>query len=625
MMRLALFTVMLCAMVPLRANFNPPVIITGDFDVLNAANYISAFGDPDCDLGIGDVLREWEEGSFATVRPRSNIGFTRDCHWMQFQVVNETESRRDLYLEIPNPELGRVQFYIYDDSLKRVKYVETGNRFPFIQRDVKHRNFLVELNAKPWMAYMVFVRIERQPNYVNAPVKIWEKDYRLRQDQRTSYRLGTFYGIMLLYIFIMALVSYFLNDKYYVYYTLLLALGIFFIFINEGLAFQFIWPRNPWLQNVMRYVILNAYLLFSMLMVENFIRDKLQSVLALNLLRGGIVLLALLTVIILLYPTMGLLTQFRISILLSIVIIVVHITLLGMLYLSLKRSGDRGLVFFLAAFAISLGIILFFTLIKFGLLPVHIQSSGAIYLGGSGVAVIFTVLFGSRLYKVISSNKSLRTEFGLAGIRYSYALLDGQEKERHRVSEELHDGIGIRMSALKMKLSALDREPAAPPAEAVTPILGEVDHCCARIRSLSHSLVPRNLNRYGLLAAVNDLVAELSARSQTRIIFSQRLLSESIDQSSKLALYRLVEGVLTELVRRKAERVELRIIIIPSVQQANINFRYIGRRVEFGVNRNLENVRAIIQVLHGQVRWTMDTMWSNQVDIEVPVINLPEA
>jgi len=602
-----------------RGNFNPPLIITGDLDVLNARNYVANFGDVTCDMGIADILDEWEAGSFATIRKRSNIGFTRACYWMQFQLVNETNEMRPMYVEIPNPELEKIQFYVYDDMMKRVKYVETGNRYPFRQREVKHRNFIFEVEAAPSNMYTVFIRVERQANYVNVPIKIWDKTHRLSKDQRSDYKLGMFYGVMLLYVFIMAFVSYFLNDKYYLYYTLLLALGIFFIFINEGLAFQFLWPRNPWIQSVMRYFILNAYLLFSMLLVENFIRDKLQSNLALNLLRSGIIFLALLTFVILMYPTMGILTQFRISILLSLLIIIVHILLLGMLFLSFKRTRDAGLIYFLAAFSISLGIILFFTLVKFGLLPVNIESSQAIYTGGSLVGIIFTVLFGLRVHDVIITNKHLRTELGLAGTKYSYALLEGQEKERKRVAEELHDGIGIKMSALKMKLSALHTEENSPGRSELNEIIREVDISCANIRSLSHTLVPRNLERYGLLIAINDLIAELRVTGHTTIQFNQKRLPEQIDGTSKLALFRLVEGVLSELVRRKAEMVVLKVVIIPSIQQANINFRYIGRRVEFGVNRNLENVRSIIQVLHGQVRWTMDTMWSNQVDIEIPV------
>ena len=602
------------------ANFNPPVFIDEGLTEMNAGSYVANYGDIPCELTYNDILEKWEEGAFTTLRKRSNIGFTRVCYWMQFQLINVSGNDKTLYIEIPNPELEDIQLYVFDETLKRVKYTSTGIKYPFKQREVQHRNFLFEMTTIPDMTYLVFVRVDRQANYVNVPIKIWDKYHKIGENQRAEYRLGMFYGIMLLYIFIMALMSYFLNDKYYLYYTLLLALGIFFIFINEGLAFQFIWPRNPWIQSVMRYLILNAYLLFATLFVENFIRDKLQSTIALNVLRIGIVFLVLLSLILLLYPTMSIQAQFNISILLSIVMIVVHVMLISLLYMSYKATRETGLVFFLVAFTISFGIIVFFTLVKFGLLPVNIDTSRSIYVGGSAVWIIFTLLFSYRVRMVIRNNKELRTELGVAGTKYSFALLEGQEKERRRVADELHDGIGIKMSALKMKLSNINREREEVDAASIKRIIQQVDRSCSSIRTMSHSLVPRNLDRYGLLVAINDLIDEIRPANQMKITFNQKRLAEHIEGTSKLALYRLVEGVLLELAKRKVEQVTLKLVIIPSIQQASINFKYIGRRVEFGVNRNLENVRGIIQVLNGQVRWTMDTMWLNQLDIEIPVV-----
>ena len=175
------------------------------------------------------------------------------------------------------------------------------------------------------------------------------------------------------------------------------------------------------------------------------------------------------------------------------------------------------------------------------------------------------------------------------------------------------------MSALKMKLSTLVDD-----SSKTTQIIANVDDSCNKIRSLSHSLVPRNLERYGLSVALHDLINELNSKNNTKINFRQKRLAENIDQVSKLALYRLIEGILTELVKRRVEQVTFKLVIIPSIQQASINLKYIGRRVEFGVNRNLSNVRAIIRVLNGQVRWTMDTMWANQLDIEIPILGLQD-
>jgi signal transduction histidine kinase len=358
-------------------------------------------------------------------------------------------------------------------------------------------------------------------------------------------------------------------------------------------------------------------MLVSIIFLERFIRDKLPSKVIFNILKGGMAFLTLVTLVILFFPFVSLLVQFRISILLSILVILINLFIFILLVVIYIKTKQKSLISLIAAYIVAFLIIVFFTTIKFGLLPINIDSSGAIYVGISVVGVIFTILFSFRIWDVIMDNKRLRTELSVAGIRSSFALLEGQEKERKRVADELHDGVGIKMSALKMKLSTLTKED-----HKTQEIIDKVDQTCIAIRSLSHSLVPKSLERYGLSVAIHDLIQELQRGHKTKIIFRQKRLAENIDSVSKLAIYRLLEGILNELVHRNVEQVTFKLIIIPSIQQASINMNYIGRRVEFGVNRNLEEVRSIIRVLNGQVRWTMDTMWANQLDIEIPVISL---
>jgi signal transduction histidine kinase len=616
-MRIVLFYIMLLVSGTVAAQMNAILFLEDDFTVVNASSVVSNFGDATCEMTIDDILMQWNEGAFTTFRKKSNIGFTQVCVWMEFQLMNTSEEPKQLFIEIPNPDLEGIEFYIFNQDLELKKKVLTGSKYRFSKREVQHRNFLFQLEAKPLETYAVFMRVDQQANYVNVPIRVSEVEYKIAQNHKGEYRFGIFCGVMLLYLFVMTIISTFLNDKYYLYYTFLLGLGFFFIFLNEGFAFQYLYPNHPWLQNVVRYTILNTYMLVSIIFLERFIRDKLPSKIVFYILKGGMAFLVLVTLVILFLPIVSLLIQFRVSILLSILVILINLFIFILLVVIYIKTKQRSIISLIAAYIVAFFIILFFTSIKFGLLPINIDSSGAIYVGIAVVGVIFTILFSFRIYDVIIDNKRLRTELSMAGIRSSFALLEGQEKERKRVADELHDGIGIKMSALKMKLSTLTKEDSK-----TQEIIDKVDQTCIDIRSLSHSLVPKSLERYGLSVAIHDLIQELHRQHKTKIIFNQKRLAENIDAVSKLAIYRLIEGILNELVRRNIEQVTFKLVIIPSIQQASINMNYIGRRVEFGINRNLEDVRSIIKVLNGQVRWTMDTMWANQLDIDIPIISL---
>ena len=66
-----------------------------------------------------------------------------------------------------------------------------------------------------------------------------------------------------------------------------------------------------------------------------------------------------------------------------------------------------------------------------------------------------SVLLVTRSRAIIRANKLVREELGVLNKKYGYYLLEGEEKERKRVAEELHDGIGISLSTLKIKMSIL--------------------------------------------------------------------------------------------------------------------------------------------------------------------------
>lgn len=603
----------------IQAQMNAILFVDEEFQEANASSFVSNFGDISCERNVDDILNEWYDGAFMTFRKKSNIGFTQVCYWMQFQLMNNTDEEKQLFIEIPNPDLEGIEFYIFNSNIEQLKKTVTGSKYPFSKREVEHRNYLFKLKAEPLETYAIFIRVDQQPNFVNVPIKVWDENYKMEISQKGDYRFGVFSGIMLLYLFVMTIISAFLKDKYYLYYTFLLGLGFLFIFLNEGFAYQYIIPNKPALRNVFRFMILNAYLLVSLVFLENYIRGKVSSKWILRTLEIAIGFLLLVTLLIIFFPTASMVIQYVISITLSVLVIITNLLIYTLLVLIYVKDKESNILSLISAYTVAFGIAIFFTLIKFGWVPIIIDSSSAIYIGIAVIGILFTILFSYKVWEVIKKNKLLRKELSIAGIRSSFALLEGQEKERKRVADELHDGIGIKMSALKMKLSTLTKED-----NQVDVIINHVDKSCNTIRSLSHSLVPRNLERYGLSVAIHDLIKSLKKESKTKIIFRQRRLAENIDPVSKLALYRLIEGILVELSSRKVEQITFKMVIIPSIQQASINLNYIGRRVEFGVNRNLANVRSIIRVLNGQVRWTMDTMWSNQLDIEIPVVELEE-
>ncbi len=67
------------------------------------------------------------------------------------------------------------------------------------------------------------------------------------------------------------------------------------------------------------------------------------------------------------------------------------------------------------------------------------------------------------------------------------ALIDGEENERRRIAQELHDGLNGDLSAIKYRLSALEDSNLSPnDSENLTKVINMIDESCAQVRSISH-------------------------------------------------------------------------------------------------------------------------------------------
>src|SRR5690606_27327067 len=85
------------------------------------------------------------------------------------------------------------------------------------------------------------------------------------------------------------------------------------------------------------------------------------------------------------------------------------------------------------------------------------------------------------------------------------AMMKGQEEERKRVSKDLHDRVGSLLGTLKLYLSDIlpDLSIDDKKSKNLQTILQE---SITEVRKISHNLSSGVLERFGLIAAINDLV-----------------------------------------------------------------------------------------------------------------------
>lgn len=129
--------------------------------------------------------------------------------------------------------------------------------------------------------------------------------------------------------------------------------------------------------------------------------------------------------------------------------------------------------------------------------------------------------------------------------RLSANLLEAQEDERRRLSQELHDEVGQTLTALRMEIShsaAGMREPEQRLRLDRARHLAE--HCVNMVRNISVMLRPALLDDLGLAAALQWQVEELSRRSGIDASFSSNDSGEELSDRVKTCIYRIAQEAL---------------------------------------------------------------------------------
>jgi two-component system sensor histidine kinase UhpB len=129
------------------------------------------------------------------------------------------------------------------------------------------------------------------------------------------------------------------------------------------------------------------------------------------------------------------------------------------------------------------------------------------------------------------------------------AALGGQESERRRVAQELHDEIGQSLTAIALRLQATLREPGEVSRQDLQEVQAIAESSVDQVREIARRLRPEMLDDLGLpsaLVALTEQVAD-SAGIEVRRSLERELpdLGEEVD----LVVYRVAQESLTNIVR----------------------------------------------------------------------------
>jgi signal transduction histidine kinase len=137
---------------------------------------------------------------------------------------------------------------------------------------------------------------------------------------------------------------------------------------------------------------------------------------------------------------------------------------------------------------------------------------------------------------------------------YANQVVLGQEEERRRIAQELHDGPLQALIHLCRQIDALDARPddEMTPAESPASLASmrtTVEETVAELRSIARGLRPSILDDLGLVASLNQVVVEATGRGGLAGEFQVSGTERRLPPNVELTVFRIAQEAVTNVER----------------------------------------------------------------------------
>jgi two-component system, NarL family, sensor kinase len=123
------------------------------------------------------------------------------------------------------------------------------------------------------------------------------------------------------------------------------------------------------------------------------------------------------------------------------------------------------------------------------------------------------------------------------------ALQDGQEKERIRLAQELHDGIGAKLSGLKMNLEYLDIN-ATEHRDLISKVFLGISETLEEVREVSHNLLPYQLAGKEMKEVLQNCIEQFNVYNGCSYDLFMNDPATGVSEMIKIHVYRMIAELL---------------------------------------------------------------------------------
>ncbi|HET6225015.1 MAG TPA: GAF domain-containing protein [Bacteroidia bacterium] len=203
------------------------------------------------------------------------------------------------------------------------------------------------------------------------------------------------------------------------------------------------------------------------------------------------------------------------------------------------------------------------------------------------------------------------------------AILLGQEQERTRIGEGLHNGVAQLLFAAQTNLRIL-----APQKEheksALTDAMTILSEATRDTRHISFELMPPVLKDFGLQEAIQTFMQRiLTGRIQIDLNIKLR---DRLSEQLEISLYRIVQEILSNIVKHSgASQARIHIYDSPKLIHLKAQDDGVGFEVKVKGTRKgigLQSIKNRVKLLDGKIKMKSEQNKGTVIEIQLPIESL---
>ena len=548
-----------------------------------------------------------------------NAGSTNSYHYLSVEIINTKANNELIYWLIKNSAINKIQLYSRTQN-KIIAHEEFGDHYNFDKRPDDFFLLGVPLNIDANTSTTFILKIDKRNENLFLPFNFYYPKYYQQFKNHLYLIYGIFSGVLILMVLINLFLYFTFKDSIHLYYIIYVFANLFVILSFEGIDFQFFYPNYPQFSNISRYFSTCIELAMAIILYRKFVGIPIWD-------RRNIIqiLLTICLVCNLFFIPFSFFVfneyenVFISKTLFLRIFSVTNFSTMGLIIISAiqkYRSGFKPALFFIVAVGL-----LYIGGIEYSLNTNGIITDNLLFkniipntLVYGIMAEVLIVCLGivSRYNRFKKESDEFQKQINTKQLELNNASVIYREKERKRISDNIHDEIASRIFGVRMMTEAIKNKTKSPEiSNQLNELRLSLDIIAEKTRTVILELNDSSKTTLaGFTQELVKLINEFAQNSQKKFIIDELNTDANFEIpqiTSDQLLITFREALTNYLKHSSAEELSIAIKLHTNSIEFNlIEFNPNENPLPFKEGNGIRSIKKRMENFDGNIHWKFD-------------------